>query len=57
MRLMETLRSEYIKPRNWFADINKNDKNDPEPPRYYEWMLWKLRQERKKDVCSSTRNN
>ena len=21
---------------------------DPEPERYYEWMLWKLRQERKK---------
>jgi len=22
--------------------------NDPEPERYYDWMLWKLRQERKK---------
>ena len=20
--------------------------NDPEPPRYYDWMLWKMRQER-----------
>ena len=53
MRLMETIRSEYIKPRNWFADINKNDKKDPEPARYYEWMLWKLRQERKKDGKSN----
>ena len=25
------------------------DSNDPEPIRYYEWMLWKLRQERKED--------
>ena len=23
--------------------------NDPEPPRYYDWMLWKMRQERKKE--------
>ena len=22
--------------------------DDPEPERYYDWMLWKLRQERKK---------
>ena len=22
--------------------------NDPEPERYYDWMLWKLRQDRKK---------
>ena len=53
MRLMETLRSEYIRPRNGFADINKNDKKDPEPARYYEWMLWKLRQERQKDGKSN----
>lgn len=53
MRLIETLQSDYIEPRNWFADINKNDKKDPEPPRYYEWMLWKLRQERKKDEQSN----
>ncbi len=23
--------------------------NDSEPERYYDWMLWKMRQERKKD--------
>jgi hypothetical protein len=23
------------------------DIDDPEPERYYDWMLWKLRQERK----------
>ena len=23
--------------------------NDPEPERYYDWMLWKMRQERNKD--------
>lgn len=23
--------------------------DDPEPKRYYDWMLWKMRQERKKD--------
>ena len=22
--------------------------NDPEPERYYDWMLWKLRQDRKR---------
>lgn len=22
--------------------------DDPEPQRYYDWMLWKMRQERKK---------
>ena len=22
--------------------------DDPEPERYYDWMLWKMRQERKK---------
>ncbi len=26
--------------------------NDPEPERYYDWMLWKLRQERKKDEAN-----
>jgi len=52
MRLIDTLRTEYITPKNWLADINNdnnNDEDDPEPERYYEWMLWKLRQERKKD--------
>ena len=23
--------------------------HDPEPERYYDWMLWKMRQERNKD--------
>ena len=23
--------------------------HDPEPERYYDWMLWKIRQERNKD--------
>ena len=23
--------------------------DDPEPERYYDWMLWKMRQEREKD--------
>ena len=26
---------------------NSFDKDDPEPERYYEWQMWKLRQERK----------
>lgn len=26
--------------------------DDPEPERYYDWMLWKLRQERKKDEAN-----
>tara|TARA_B100000287_G_scaffold431833_1_gene489874 strand:- start:1483 stop:1722 length:240 start_codon:yes stop_codon:yes gene_type:complete len=25
-------------------------KNDPEPERYYEWILWKMRQEKDKDT-------
>ena len=25
------------------------NQNDPEPERYYDWMLWKMRQERKKE--------
>ena len=58
MRLIETLQSDYIEPKNWMEDINNNDKEeqddeDPEPERYYEWMLWKLRQERKKDEQSN----
>jgi hypothetical protein len=24
--------------------------NDPEPPRYYDWMLWKMRQERSENL-------
>jgi len=28
--------------------VDSNDE-DPEPIRYYEWMLWKLRQERKEN--------
>ena len=27
--------------------MSKNDEDDPEPERYYEWQIWKLRQERK----------
>ena len=27
-----------------------NDRFDPEPQRYYDWMLWKMRQERKKQM-------
>ena len=26
--------------------------DDPEPERYYDWMLWKMRQERKKDEAN-----
>ena len=26
-----------------------DDDDDPEPERYYDWMLWSLRQKRKKD--------
>ena len=25
------------------------DHNDPEPQRYYDWMLWKMRQEDKQE--------
>tara|TARA_B000000557_G_scaffold254022_1_gene243705 strand:- start:534 stop:731 length:198 start_codon:yes stop_codon:yes gene_type:complete len=28
--------------------MEKNYDDDPEPQRYYDWMLWKMRQERKK---------
>ena len=31
-------------------DLIDNKQVDPEPERYYDWMLWKLRQERKKNV-------
>ena len=27
--------------------MSENDVDDPEPERYYEWQIWKLRQERK----------
>ena len=27
-----------------------NDRFDPEPQRYYDWMLWKMRQERKNEM-------
>ena len=27
--------------------MSKNNEDDPEPERYYEWQIWKLRQERK----------
>ena len=29
------------------VDDALNEKNDPEPERYYDWMLWKMRQEKK----------
>ena len=29
------------------VDDALNEKNDPEPERYYDWMLWKMRQENK----------
>ena len=33
-----------------FGDYSKRElvNDDPEPERYYDWMLWKLRQDRKK---------
>ncbi len=53
MRLIDTLRTEYITPRNWLAEVNKEDDEDPEPERYYEWMLWKMRQEKKNEQQSN----
>ena len=54
MRLIDTLRTEYITPRNWLADLNKKeDDHDPEPERYYEWMLWRMSQEKKHEQQSN----
>ena len=53
MRLIDTLRTEYITPRNWLAEVNEEDDEDPEPERYYEWMLWKMRQEKKNEQQSN----
>jgi len=38
-------------------NVNKQDTkndNDPEPERYYDWMLWKMRQEDKKEQVDTT---
>jgi len=32
-----------------FINLPEPKNNDPEPERYYDWMLWKLRQEEKKE--------
>ena len=33
--------------------MNK-EQHDPEPERYYDWMLWKMRQERKQESVVMT---
>ena len=33
--------------------MNK-EQHDPEPERYYDWMLWKMRQEKKKEPVVMT---
>ena len=30
------------------------EQHDPEPERYYDWMLWKMRQEKKKEPVVMT---
>ena len=32
----------------------QHDYDDPEPERYYDWMLWKMRQEKKKEPVVMT---
>lgn len=32
----------------------QHDYDDPEPERYYDWMLWKMRQERKQEPVVMT---
>ena len=33
---------------------NNTALDDPEPQRYYDWMLWKMRQEKKKEPVVMT---
>ena len=32
----------------------QHDYDDPEPERYYDWMLWKMRQEKKQEPVVMT---
>lgn len=32
----------------------QHEHDDPEPERYYDWMLWKMRQERKQEPVVMT---
>ena len=44
--------TEYDSTKEWqklYEDIEPKLYEDSEPERYYDWMLWKLRQERKKE--------
>ena len=44
--------TEYDSTKEWqklYEDIEPKLYEDSEPGRYYDWMLWKLRQERKKE--------
>ena len=36
---------------------NNTALDDPEPQRYYDWMLWKMRQNQKRTSCYDNRRN
>ena len=44
----ENFYGKTVYERNFGETERRLVDNDPEPERYYDWMLWKLRQERKK---------
>ena len=35
---------DHITDTTGWTRYERHKKNDPEPERYYEWMLWKMRQ-------------